>query len=128
MVLLVLLVAGCSMGQLGQTDSAESDGELVLTYRGPGQHSEEYTSFDVTFTNHSNENLENSQARVLAKVADKEWPCQGYVDPQSGAIVFAVNDVAAHPLVIPAGQEVAVTILCRVPDAPLDDAQLTLRR
>jgi hypothetical protein len=123
-----VLIAAYAMVQLGKTNAAMTDGGLVLTYRGPGEHTEAYASFRVSFTNRTNEDLANPQARVLAKVADKEWPCQGYIDPRTGAVVFAVNDVAAHPLVIPAGQEVAVSILCRVPDAPLDSAQLSLRR
>jgi hypothetical protein len=124
---LVLFVTGCSVGSFGQSDSAETDGEVVLTYRGPGQHSEEYTSFNVTFTNNSAAAVENPQARVLVNVADKEWPCQGYINPETGAVVFEVNDASANPLVIPAGQSVEVAILCRVPDAPLDDAKPVMR-
>ena len=106
---------------------SQSGGQLTLSYRGPGERSADYTSFKVDFTNGTSAAVTNPQTRVLVNLQDREWRCQGYIDPTSGAAVFEVADVSAHPLVIPSGQEVTVQILCRVPDAPLDSAQLRLQ-
>jgi hypothetical protein len=107
--------------------SAQPGGGLALSYLGAGERSTEFTGFNVHFTNGTGEAVTNPQTRVLVNLQDREWRCQGYVDPSSGAVVFEVADVSAHPLVIPAGQEVTVQVLCRVPDVRLDAAQVRLQ-
>jgi hypothetical protein len=107
--------------------SAQAGGGLALSYLGAGERSTDYTSFIVQFTNGTGDAVTNPQTRVLVNLKDREWRCQGYIDPSSGAVVFDVADVSAHPLVIPAGQEIMVQTLCRVPDVPLDAAQLRLQ-
>jgi hypothetical protein len=106
---------------------AAPGGQLTLSYRGPGDRTANYTGFNVHFTNGTGDTVTNPQTRVLVNLQDRNWRCQGYIDPSSGAVVFAVADVSAHPLVIPARQETTVQILCRVPDAPLDAVQLRLQ-
>src|SRR4051794_34611308 len=102
-------------------------GGFTLSYRGPGERSANYSSFTVSFTNGTSDAVTNPQTRVLVKLQDREWRCQGYIDPSSGAVVFEVADVTAHPLTIPPGQEITVQVLCRVPDVPLDSAQVRLQ-
>jgi len=106
---------------------AQSGSELALSYRGPGDRTADYTGFNVHFTNDTGDTVTNPQTRVLVNLQDRNWRCQGYIDPSSGTVVFAVADVSAHPLVIPPRQETTVQILCRVPDAPLDAVQLRLQ-
>ena len=96
-------------------------------YLGPGQRSQPYSGFKVQFTNGTSQTATNPQTRVLVDLQDREWRCQGYTDPASGTVVWEVADVTNHPLLIPAGQQVAVEILCRVPDVPLDTAQVRLQ-
>jgi hypothetical protein len=118
------------VGRSGSPPSAQPpqpSGGLTMSYPGPAQRSADYTSFTVHFTNGSSDAATNPQTRVLVNLQDHEWRCQGYTDPSSGAVVFEVADVSAHPLVIPPGQEVTVQVLCRVPDAPLDSAQVELQ-
>src|SRR5215213_8714124 len=107
--------------------SATTTGGLQVTYQGPGQRSQNYSGFKVQFTNGTTDPVTNPQTRVLVDLQDRQWRCQGYTDPASGTVVWEVADVSSHPLVIPAGQQVAVEILCRVPDVPLDSAQLRLQ-
>jgi hypothetical protein len=118
------------VGRSGSSPSAppaQPEGGLTLSYVGPGERSAGYTSFNVHFTNGTPDAVTNPQTRVLVNLQNREWRCQGYTDPSSGAVVFEVADVSSHPLVIPPGQEVTVQILCRVPDAPLDSAQVRLQ-
>ena len=118
------------VGRSGSTSSApaaQPQGGFTLSYLGPGEHSERYSSFTVHFTNGTGESVTNPQTRVLVNLQDREWRCQGYIDPNSGSVVFEVADVSSHPLVIPPGQEVTVQILCRVPDVSLDSAQVSLQ-
>jgi hypothetical protein len=118
------------LGRSGSSSSAplvQPEGGFTLFYVGPGERSERYTSFTVDFRNGTSDAVTNPQTRVLVNLQDREWRCQGYIDPTSGAVVFEVADVSSHPLVVPAGQEVTVQILCRVPDAPLDSAQVRLQ-
>ena len=118
------------VGRSGSTSSApaaQPAGGFTLSYLGPGEHSERYSSFTVHFTNGTGDTVTNPQTRVLVNLQDREWRCQGYIDPSSGSVVFEVADVSSHPLVIPPGQEVTVQILCRVPDVPLDSAQVRLQ-
>jgi hypothetical protein len=107
--------------------TAPTADELTLSYVGPGERSARYTSFTVRFMNGTPDEVTNPQTRVLVNLQDREWRCQGYIDPSSGAVLFEPADVSSHPLVVPAGQEVTVQILCRVPDAPLDSAQVRLQ-
>ena len=100
---------------------------LEVAYQGPGQHSELYSGFKVQFSNGTTETVTNPQTRVLVDLQDREWRCQGYTDPASGIVVWEVADVSNHPLLIPGGQQIAAEILCRVPDVPLDSAQLRLQ-
>jgi len=118
------------VGRLGSPPSAQPtqpSGGLTVSYSGPATRSANYTSFTVHFTNGTPDGVTNPQTRVLVNLQDRQWRCQGYTDPSSGAVVFDVADVSAHPLVIPPGQEVTVQILCRVPDVPLDSAQVRLQ-
>jgi len=107
--------------------STATTGGLQVAYQGPGQHSQLYSGFTVQFTNGTTETVTNPQTRVLVNLQDRGWRCQGYIDPASGTVVWEVADVSTHPLLIPAGQQVAVEILCRVPDVPLDTAQVRLQ-
>jgi hypothetical protein len=102
-------------------------GGLQVAFQGPGQRSQNYSGFKVQFTNGTTETVTNPQTRVLVNLQDREWRCQGYTDPASGTVVWEVADVSNHPLLIPAGQQVAVEVLCRVPDVPLDTAQVRLQ-
>ncbi len=102
-------------------------GGLQVAYLGPGQRSQPYSGFKVRFTNGTTETAINPQTRVLINLQDRQWRCQGYTDPASGTAVWEVADVSNHPLLIPAGQQVTVEILCRVPDVPLDSAQVQLQ-
>src|SRR5215204_7234803 len=123
----VAVTLGLGRSTSAPPTSAATTGGLALAYRGPGQHTESYSGFNVQFTNGTSDAATNPQTRVLVNLQDREWRCQGYTDPSSGAVVFEVADVSAHPLVIPPGQEVTVQILCRVPDVPLDSAQVRLQ-
>jgi hypothetical protein len=107
--------------------SAATSGGLQVAYLGPGQRSQPYSGFKVQFTNGTADTVTNPQTRVLVDLQDRQWRCQGYTDPASGTVVWEVADVTNHPLLIPAGQQVAVEILCRVPDVPLDTAQIRLQ-
>jgi hypothetical protein len=118
------------VGRSGSQPSAppsQVGGGLTLSYLGPGERSANYTSFTVHFANGTSDAVTNPQTRVLVNLQDRAWRCQGYTDPSSGAVLFEVADVSAHPLVIPPGQEVTVQILCRAPDVPLDSARLRLQ-
>src|SRR5215216_2341666 len=118
------------IGRSGAPPAAQPSqpaGGLTLSYVGPGERSERYTSFTVRFTNGTSDAATNPQTRVLVNLQNREWRCQGYIDPSSRAVVFEPADVSAHPLVIPAGQETTVQVLCRVPDAPLESAQVRLQ-
>ena len=133
-ILLVLGIIAAVAVTLGLGRSASppptnttTSGALELVYRGPGQRAELYSGFNVQFTNGTTETVTNPQTRVLVDLQDREWRCQGYTDPASGTVVWEVADVSNHPLLIPGGQQVAVEILCRVPDVPLDSAQLRLQ-
>src|SRR5215213_10165470 len=133
-ILLVLGIIAAVAVTLGQGRSASpppttttTSGALELVYQGPGQRAELFSGFKVQFINGTTETVSNPQTRVLVNLQDREWRCQGYTDPASGAVVWEVADVSHQPLLIPAGQQVAVEILCRVPDVPLDSAQLRLQ-
>ena len=134
-ILLVLGIVAAVAVTLGLGRSASAppptttttSGQLEVAYRGPGQYAQTYSGFKVKFTNGTTDTVTNPQTRVLVNLQDREWRCQGYTDPASGTVVWEVADVSSHPLVIPAGQQVAVEILCRVPDVPLDSAQLRLQ-
>src|SRR5215207_9502879 len=131
LVLGIIAAVAVTLG-LGRSASAPptnpaTTGGLALAYRGPGQHTETYSGFNVQFTNGTTDTVTNPQTRVLVNLQDREWRCQGYIDPSSGSVVFEVADVSSHPLVIPPGQEVTVQILCRVPDVPLNSAQVRLQ-
>src|SRR5215216_5694872 len=133
-ILLVLGIIAAIAVTLGVGRSASAPptntattGGLQLAYQGPGQHAQTYSSFKVTFTNGTTDTVTNPQTRVLVNLQDREWRCQGYTDPASGTVVWEVADVSSHPLLIPPGQQVAVEILCRVPNVPLDSAQLQLQ-
>jgi hypothetical protein len=114
-------------GSAPPASPSQSGGGLTLSYLGPGERSASFTSFTVHFTNGTSDDVTNPQTRILVKLQDREWRCQGYIDPSSGAMEFEPADVSTHPLVIPAGQEMTVQVLCRVPDAPLDSAQVRLQ-
>jgi hypothetical protein len=121
---IVVIVAAVVLG-FGR--SSEPSGSLTLTYQGPGQRAGEYAGFDVTFTNTTPSDVSNPQGRALAKVGEKVWPCQGYDDPVSNTPVYVPSDLTDHPLVIGAGKVVPVTILCRMPEAPMDSTEVWLR-
>jgi hypothetical protein len=122
----VTLGLGRSQSAPPPTNAATSGG-LQVAYLGPGQRSQPYSGFKVQFTNGTADTVTNPQTRVLVDLQDRQWRCQGYTDPASGTVVWEVADVTNHPLLIPAGQQVAVEILCRVPDVPLDTAQVRLQ-
>src|SRR4051812_14698302 len=126
MALAVVLVLAAAFA-LGVGRESAPAGALALTYQGPGQRTGEYAGFDVTFTNTTATEASNPQGHALAKVGEKTWPCQGYVDPTSGTPVYTPNDTTEHPLVIGAGKTVPVTILCRMPDDATDSSQVWLR-
>jgi len=118
------------VGRSGSSPSAQPArpaGGFTLSYVGPGERSAGYSGFNVHFTNGTPDEATNPQTRVLVNLQNREWRCQGYIDPSSGAVVFEVADVSSHPLLIPPGQEATVQILCRVPDVPLDSAQVRLQ-
>jgi hypothetical protein len=123
----VAVTFGLGRSQSAPPTSAATTGGLQLAYQGPGQHTENYSGFNVQFSNGTTETVTNPQTRVLINLQDREWRCQGYTDPASGTVVWEVADVSSHPLLIPAGQQVAVEVLCRVPNVPLDTAQLRLQ-
>jgi len=114
-------------GSPPSTKTSQPSGGFTLSYLGPGERAADYTGFNVHFINGTGDAVTNPQTRVLVKLQDREWRCQGYIDPSSGAVEFEVADVSTHPLLIPAEQEITVQILCRVPDVPLDSAQLRLQ-
>jgi hypothetical protein len=123
----VAVTLGLGRSASAPPTNAAATGGLTLAYRGPGQHTESYSGFNVQFTNGTTETATNPQTRVLVNLQDREWRCQGYVDPVAGTVVWEVADVSTHPLLIPAGQQVTVEVLCRVPDVPLDSAQVRLQ-
>jgi hypothetical protein len=123
----VAVTLGLGRSQSAPPTSAATSGGLQVAYLGPGQRSQPYSGFKVQFTNGTSQTATNPQTRVLVDLQDREWRCQGYTDPASGTVVWEVADVTNHPLLIPAGQQVAVEILCRVPDVPLDTAQVRLQ-
>jgi hypothetical protein len=123
----LLAVGGSILLVLGIIAAVAVTLGLGLAYESPGQRTEIYSGFKVQFTNGTTEPVTNPQTRVLVNLQNREWRCQGYIDPVSGTVVWEVADVSNHPLLIPAGQQVAVEILCRVPDAPLDSAQVRLQ-
>jgi hypothetical protein len=131
LVLGIVAAVAVTLG-LGRSGSAPpsstaTTGGLQVAYQGPGQHTDTYSGFKVRFTNGTTETVTNPQTRALVNLQDREWRCQGYTDPASGTVVWEVADVSSHPLLIPPGQQVAVEILCRVPDVPLDTAQVQLQ-
>ena len=131
LVLGIIAAVAVTLG-LGRSGSAPppstaTTGGLQVAFQGPGQRSQLYSGFKVQFTNGTTETVTNPQTRVLVNLQDREWRCQGYTDPASGTVVWEVADVSSHPLLIPAGQRVAVEILCRVPDVPLDTARVRLQ-
>jgi hypothetical protein len=123
----VAVTLGLGRSASAPPPNAATSGGLELAYESPGQRTEIYSGFKVQFTNGTTEPVTNPQTRVLVNLQNREWRCQGYIDPVSGTVVWEVADVSNHPLLIPAGQQVAVEILCRVPDAPLDSAQVRLQ-
>ena len=132
LVLGIIAAVAVTLG-LGRSQSASSpttaatSGGLQVAYLGPGQRSQPYSGFKVQFTNGTADTVTNPQTRVLVDLQDRQWRCQGYIDPASGTVVWEVADVTNHPLLIPVGQQVAVEILCRVPDVPLDTARVRLQ-
>lgn len=100
---------------------------LSMTYIGPGPRFNEYAGFQVVLRNNTSADVTNPQTQIVVLLGGYEWTCQGYYDPLTGVPVSGVLDVLGMPLVIPAGQELPVTILCRIPEAPLDTAQLHIR-
>jgi hypothetical protein len=123
----VAVTLGVGRSQSAPPTNTATTGGLQVAYLGPGQRSQPYSGFKVQFTNGTDQTATNPQTRVLVNLQDREWRCQGYTDPASGTVVWEVADVTNHPLLIPAGQQVAVEILCRVPDVPLDTAQVRLQ-
>jgi len=123
----VAVTLGVGRSQSAPPTNTATTGGLQVAYLGPGQRSQPYSGFKVQFTNGTDQTATNPQTRVLVNLQDREWRCQGYTDPASGTVVWEVADVTNHPLLIPAGQQVAVEILCRVPDVPLDTAQIRLQ-
>jgi hypothetical protein len=123
----VAVTLGVGRSQSAPPTNTATTGGLQVAYLGPGQRSQLYSGFKVQFTNGTDQTATNPQTRVLVNLQDREWRCQGYTDPASGTVVWEVADVSNHPLLIPAGQQVAVEILCRVPDVPLDTAQVRLQ-
>jgi hypothetical protein len=123
----VAVTLGLGRSPSAPPTSAATTGGLQVAYQGSGQHTEAYRGFTVEFTNGTTDPVTNPQTRVLVNLQNREWRCQGYTDPASGAVVWEVADVSNHPLLIPAGQQVTVEILCRVPDVPLDSAQIRLQ-
>jgi hypothetical protein len=123
----VAVTLGLGRSQSAPPTTTAATGGLQLAYLGPGQRSQPYSGFKVQFTNGTADTVTNPQTRMLVDLQDRQWRCQGYTDPASGTVVWEVADVTNHPLLIPAGQQVAVEILCRVPDVPLDTAQVRLQ-
>lgn len=123
----VAVTLGLGRSQSAPPTNVATTGGLQVAYQGPGQQTEAYGGFKVQFTNGTTDPVTNPQTRVLVNLQNREWRCQGYTDPASGTVVWEVADVSNHPLLIPAGQQVAVEILCRVPDVPLDSAQIQLQ-
>src|SRR3954471_18608355 len=123
----VAVTLGVGRSQSAPPTTTATTGGLQVAYLGPGQRSQPYSGFKVRFTNGTDQMVTNPQTRVLVDLQDRQWRCQGYPDPASGTVVWEPADVTNHPLLIPAGQQVAVEILCRVPDVPLDTAQVRLQ-
>jgi hypothetical protein len=83
---------------------------LAMEYMRPDERSGSHAGFVVRFMNATNDDVQNPQVRVIVELGGRKWTCQGYGDPTSGAPVTGVGGVVGSPLVIPAGQEMIVTI------------------
>src|SRR5215208_1449335 len=98
-ILLVLGIVAAVAVTLGLGRSASApppttttSGQLEVAYRGPGQHTQSYSGFNVQFTNGTSDPVTNPQTRVLVDLQDREWRCQGYTDPASRTVVWEVAD------------------------------------
>jgi hypothetical protein len=113
--------------QAAATGAVQEKDGLTLEYSGPGPRSGSYAGFAVRIGNTKDSDATNPQTELVVKLGGEDWACQGYYDPVTGEPRTGVFDVVGQPLVVSAGEQVDVTILCRIPDAPLDTAQLQFR-
>src|SRR5215217_4833802 len=89
----VAVTLGLGRSQSGPPTNAAPSGGLQVAYEGPGQRSQLYSGFKVQFTNGTTDPVTNPQTRVLVDLQDRQWRCQGYIDPASGIVVWEVADV-----------------------------------
>lgn len=113
----------------GQTNSqaVKSSGALTLDYTGIGPRSGKYAGFNVTFVNTTDGDVINPFTDVVVSVADREWPCQGYIDPYTGKPITGVVDALMEALTLRPQTRTEVTVLCQIPDMPMSDARVRLR-
>lgn len=128
-VLVVLLVIVTAFGG-ARTDSpappANDGGALSLASSTFARREGDYAAFLVTFANTTDAPIDNPQLRVVVDHGEQTFSCPGYFDTVSDEVVAGMDPVT-RPLVAPANAETPATILCRMPDAPMDGAVVRLR-
>lgn len=113
----------------GQANSqpAKSSGALTIDYTGPGPRAGKYAGFNVTFVNTTDGDIINPFTDVVVSVADREWSCQGYVDPYTGKTIAGFGDTFMEAMTLHAKTRTETTILCQIPEMPMSEARVQLR-
>ena len=111
----------------GGSDPAAGDAPgLALKSAAFGRREGDHAAFLVTFANTTDAPIDNPQLRVAIDLGGQTFSCPGWFDTVTDESVTGMDPVT-RPLVIPAQSETWATILCRIPDVPMDEAVVHLR-
>lgn len=120
---LLLAATGCGSADL----SGGNGGALTVAGIGPAPRADDEAGYTVRYTNATADAVSNPQFRTVIRQGGLDFPCYGYLDAATNQALLN-SDAEAHPLTIPAGQDLEVTIYCKVPaDHALDGAEVVQR-
>ncbi|MFT4039993.1 MAG: hypothetical protein QM692_17575 [Thermomicrobiales bacterium] len=120
---LLLAATGCGSADL----SGDAGGSLAVAGIGPAPRADDEAGYTVKYTNSTDQAVTNPQFHTVIRQGGLDFLCYGYQDPATNETLLQ-TDAEAHPLTIPAGQDLQVTIYCKIPaDFALDSPEVIQR-
>lgn len=107
--------------------SGSQPGSLTVEGIGAAPRSGDDAGYTVRYANASGQAATNPQFHTVIRIGEQDFLCYGYQDPASGDNIQR-SDAEAHPLIIPAKQDLQAIIYCKIPEnVSLDSAQVIQR-